>query len=156
MPVGRGISWNEWRQRKATLDALISMETVLDRLRPALCDPGYRRRGGRRARFDWVRFAREAFPEVTPPPEPPEIFLRLRDFMPDGCKPPRRFIWWALRAFVGTEDPDGWLLEQRRIGRPVAEIVEELNCGLRLQDLYAYVARCRKMVRKENAVSDET
>jgi len=49
---------------------------------------------------------------------------------PSRYDPPRNRIWWIVRAFVDTEDPVDWLLEQRAAGRRWTAGAKQLGCEL--------------------------
>lgn len=131
-------NWQAKLTRQKTLDALVTMETFCARLRPVLADPSYRKR----TRFDWPRFVREHFPEVTPPPEVLDVFRRLE--RTTGGELPMRWIWWVVKVQVGAVDPDIWLQEQRAAGVTMGEIGARLGHGITAAQLYQYIYRSRQ------------
>ncbi len=136
------LSWEQRAERRQLLDALLTMELMVARLRPVLEDARYLLTG---SRFDWTRFAREQFPEVSAPAlETWELFRWLRAGMPDKSEPPRRWLWWVIRTATQADDPDAWLLQQREQNRSVEDIAQELNNGVTVKQLYVYLVQCRK------------
>lgn len=111
-------------ERDKELQTHFSPEYLVQEINRALRDSAYAIKGPR-SNFNWERFAHDLLPDLDSPLKAWELFYHLRKyFAPPGTHDvPRNRIWWIVRIVIGVEDPDRWLLEQRRQGGRWAKAV---------------------------------